>query len=172
MLQNFVCRQKNGQKKRFAEYSDEWLDFIVKNRNPEFTEPMHDCDMVEGPVADDRVQRNIDAFLDGRLSREKFLAILRFPHYETHQICFCSTRSLLMLKPLDKNSDINFEVEEAGEKILEQIVSDYRFTSEQATDIFYTSNTFTQLADCATKLYEKPWQEIYKLLINELNLKI
>jgi hypothetical protein len=64
---------------RFAAYSDEWLDFIVKNRNPEFTGPMHDYDMVEGPVADDRVQRNIDAFLNGRLSREKFLAMLRFP---------------------------------------------------------------------------------------------
>jgi hypothetical protein len=43
---------------------------------------MHDYDIVEGPVVDDRIQRNIDAFSEGRISREKFLEMLRFPHYE------------------------------------------------------------------------------------------
>jgi len=39
----------------------------------------------------------------------------------------------------------------------------------QATDLFYNSDTFTQLADETTKLYEKSWQEIYEMLKQELS---
>jgi hypothetical protein len=40
-----------------------------------------------------------------------------------------------------------------------------------ATDKFYDSNTFSQLADKNTKFVEKPAKEIYELLLNELNLR-
>ena len=33
---------------------------------------------------------------------------------------------------------------------------------------FFSSNTFAKLANEATKLYEKTWQEIYELLKQEL----
>jgi hypothetical protein len=41
---------------RFEDYSDEWLDFVILNRNPKNENPAHDYDIVEGPVADDKIQ--------------------------------------------------------------------------------------------------------------------
>jgi hypothetical protein len=153
---------------RFDGYSSEWFDFVILNRNPEFAEPMHDYDIIEGPVADDRVQRNIDAFLEGRISREKFLEMLRFPHYETHQICFCSSRSLLMLKP--RNGELIFNIEEIGELVIGQLVVDFGFNEENAADMFFSSAVFGKLSEKSTGFCHKDWQEIYRILKQELNL--
>jgi hypothetical protein len=40
---------------------------------------------------------------------------------------------------------------------------------ERATDMFFSSSTFSQLADASTGLHEKPWTEIYELLKTELS---
>jgi len=37
-----------------------------------------------------------------------------------------------------------------------------------AADKLFTSNTFAMLSNKESKLYEKNWTEIYKLLLNEL----
>ncbi|GHV27072.1 hypothetical protein FACS1894176_08590 [Bacteroidia bacterium] len=49
-------------------------------------------------------------------------------------------------------------------------VTEYEFDEDKATDMFYSSATFGQLADTETKLDEKDWQKIYKMLKHELNL--
>jgi len=49
-------------------------------------------------------------------------------------------------------------------------VTDFDFDEQIAMDKFFSSNTFTILSDTETKLYEKNWTEIYKLLLNELKL--
>ena len=49
--------------KHFEKYDEEWLDFIVLNRNPFSSTPAHDYDIVEGPVADDKVQYRLTKFL-------------------------------------------------------------------------------------------------------------
>jgi hypothetical protein len=36
--------------KRFDTYNDEWLEFVVQNRNRANKTPVHDYDIVEGPV--------------------------------------------------------------------------------------------------------------------------
>jgi hypothetical protein len=41
------------KKKYFEGYTDEWLDFIIKNRNVDSVEQVHDFDLIEGPVAND-----------------------------------------------------------------------------------------------------------------------
>jgi hypothetical protein len=43
------------------------------------------------------------------------------------------------------------------------------YNEEQATDLFYSSKTFGKLSDESTKLYTKQWQDIYKMLQEELN---
>ena len=43
-------------------------------------------------------------------------------------------------------------------------------TRIRTTDKFFSSDTFTKLADTETKLYEKSWKDIYELLFKELNL--
>ena len=40
---------------RFQEYSEEWAKFILLNRRNNKPEPVHDYDVVFGPIADDRV---------------------------------------------------------------------------------------------------------------------
>ncbi|MDR3328172.1 MAG: DUF3990 domain-containing protein [Prevotellaceae bacterium] len=152
---------------RFDGYNNEWLDFVVLNRNPESSVPTHNYDIVEGPVADDKIQRRLSDYLDGKISREKFLDELWHKKEPSHQICFCTARALLMLKNNEK-IDIEDSIADIGEPLLEQLMLDKQIDEEMAIDLFYSSATFAQLTDETTKLYEKPWQQIYEMLKNEL----
>jgi hypothetical protein len=62
------------------------------------------------------------------------------------------------------------EVSEIGEPLLERLVSDYNLDTEKASDLFFSSAVFGKLADENTKLYLKPWQEIYEMLKGELKI--
>jgi arsenate reductase-like glutaredoxin family protein len=154
---------------RFSEYNDEWLDFVAMNRNPRAVQPTHDYDIIEGPVADDKISIEINNYLANRITREEFLGMLI--HRETsHQICFCTGRSLQMLDYVDKQKTISFSIEDIGESLIEQLMLDRQIDEMKAADIFYSSATFTQLANTDTQLYEKEWQEIYQMLKNELGV--
>ena len=48
-------------------------------------------------------------------------------------------------------------------------MTDYCINEMEATDQYYTSKTYAQLADESTEFYLKPWQEIYELLKQEIN---
>jgi len=152
---------------RFDDYSEEWLDFVVLNRNADKRRQAHDYDIVEGPVANDRISRNVSKYLRGKISKEDFLEMLK--HSENHQICFCTVNSLQMLEYVENPKDIEYEVSEIGEPLLEQVVMDFDIDGETATDKFFSSKTFAKLADERTELYKKSWQEIYELLKQELN---
>ena len=89
----------------------------------------------------------------------------------THQICFCTADSLLMLEYKDKSIDISYEISEIGEPLLEKLILDNQIDEIKATDLFYNSETFTRLADASTCFYLKPWQEIYEILKKELRTK-
>jgi len=155
---------------RFEDYSDKWLDFVVLNRNPNNENPVHDYDIVEGPVADDKIQRRLNKYLNGKISKEIFLNELRY-HEPTHQICFSTQRALLMLENKSKESiDHLFNIEDIGEAIIEALMLDKKFDEETASKIFYSSGIFAQLADESTGFYKKKWQEIYELLKQGLNL--
>ena len=39
----------------YHEYSEEWAKFILLNRRNDKAQPVHDYDVVYGPIADDRV---------------------------------------------------------------------------------------------------------------------
>jgi hypothetical protein len=79
-----ICKLKH-----FDDYNDEWLDFVIKNRDETLPQPVHDFDIVEGPVADDKIQRRLKRFLEGKITREDFMTDLS-KHAPTHQICFCT----------------------------------------------------------------------------------
>jgi len=156
---------------QFGGYNEEWLDFVAINRNPKAIQPTHDYDIVEGPVADDKIATRINDYLAGKVSKQDFLEELKFIR-ETHQICFCSTRSLQMLDYIENPTDINYEISKIGEQLVEKLMLDNEIDELQATDLFYNSNTFTQLADKSTKLYEKSWQKIYGMLEQEIIKKV
>jgi len=151
---------------RFDDYNESWLDFVVLNRSADKRRQAHDYDIVEGPVADDRISRNVSKYLKGKISKEDFLEMLK--HSENHQICFCTINSLQMLDYIENPKDIEYEVSEIGEPLLEQFILDFNIDEETAADKFYSSNTFAKLADETTELYKKTWQEIYELLKQEL----
>jgi hypothetical protein len=152
---------------QFAGYNDSWLDFVIMNRNTALPQPTHDYDIVEGPVADDRIATRIKKYLKGGISRQQFLEELRFVK-ETHQICFCTGRSLQMLNDVAKTKNIECKITEIGEPIIKQLILDFNIDEETAADKYYSSNAFAKLADETTELYKKSWQEIYKSLKQEL----
>lgn len=77
----------------FKTMTEEWLDFIVACRSG----IEHSHDVVIGAMADDQIYNSISDFMDGIITREQFWNLVKFK-YPTHQICFCSERSLKCLR--------------------------------------------------------------------------
>ena len=152
--------------KHFEKYDEEWLDFIILNRNPFSPIPAHDFDIVEGPVANDKVQHRLTKFLQGKIEKSVFLQELSY-HETTHQICFCTMRALLCLDLKDKTFALN--IADIGESILSMLIIDKKTDEETASNIFYNSDIFAQLSDESTEFHKKTWQEVYQMLKIELS---
>ena len=65
----------------FENYNEQWLDFVVLNRSNR--KQIHDYDIVEGPIADDKVQNRIIDYLNGEITKIDFLEELKW-HEEKH----------------------------------------------------------------------------------------
>jgi hypothetical protein len=159
--------------KQFDGYGEEWLDFVVMNRDENSPAPAHDFDIVEGPVADDKVQNRIINYLDGEVSKVDFLEELKW-HEQTHQICFCTVQSLQTIhRPGSRmvgDGDLERHITKIGEPLVEHLILDAGMDEMQATDAFYTSEVFARLADANTGLHLRPWREIYDMLRAELKI--
>lgn len=79
--------------KTFPIMTDEWLDFVVNCRRG----IGHEYDIVEGPMADDQIWDYVEDLIEGTISRNAFWELTKFK-YPTHQIVFCSQKSLTTLK--------------------------------------------------------------------------
>jgi len=155
--------------KHFDDYNEEWLDFVVNNRQNEGEKAIHDFDIVEGPVANDKVQKRIRDYLNGEISKQDFLKELIY-HEKTHQICFCTKVSLQLLKNIDRMRVSKFA--HISEPIVEKLVMEFGFDEETAADMFFASNTFSKLADTSNQIFQKSWQEIYEMLKIELKIEL
>jgi len=82
---------------KFDDYSEDWLDFVIENRKNETSNNIHDFDIIEGPVADDAIATRIAFYMRGGISKKDFLEDLKFKHSKSHQLAFCTEKSLLML---------------------------------------------------------------------------
>jgi len=153
---------------RFSGYDEQWLDFVVLNRDPKSPIPAHDYDIVEGPVANDDVNDRINDYLAGVVSKADFLKELAH-HKPTHQICLCTVRSLQMIEPVDKKYYVN--VKHISRPIMEMLITECQFDKYEAADALYNSKTFSQLSDKTTGLYQKEWADIYGMLKEELGLQ-
>ena len=158
---------------KFENYDDKWLDFVVLNRtNNLIKHQAHDYDIIEGPIADDRINEQIKDYIVGLISKEQFLNELIYN--PSHQIYFCTTQSLQALtlsKTLPK-AIIDRTTRLIGNDIIQALMTDYEINEIEAADKYYTSNTYAQLADEVTEFYKKNWTEIYTLLKQELKLEI
>ncbi|MCL2131824.1 MAG: DUF3990 domain-containing protein [Lentimicrobiaceae bacterium] len=151
---------------RFEEYSEAWLDFVILNRNRETTEQKHDYDIIEGPIADDKISQRIDDYLDEKVSKQDFLEELKHDE-DNHQICFCTLNSLQMLEKNDTRP--SRLITDISEPVIENLMIELSIDEEKAADNFYNSKTFSALSDKNTELYTRKWTEIYEMLKKELN---
>lgn len=85
---------------RFETYSNEWADFILKNRTNSSNTNIHDYDVVYGPIADDRVGAQIRLYEDGLINIEMLVNNLKFMKGMTMQYIFCTEKSIKYLKRL------------------------------------------------------------------------
>jgi hypothetical protein len=165
-----ICRIMKMKQLQFSGYNEEWLDFVVLNRANLTKQQAHDYDVIEGPVADDDITKRLNIYLNGEISKEQFLIDLTHKS-PSHQICFCTVQSLQSLTINLPKAKIEIKIFKIDNEIVKALVKDFEMSQIQATDVYYTSNTYTRLADESTNLYQKPWQEIYQMLKNELKLK-
>ena len=150
---------------RFPHPCRQWVEFVMMNRDPNIPKPAHDYDIVEGPIADDWVTSQIKLYEKEKISMETLIEKLTHKE-DTHQICFCTTESLSAIKILD---NIGFyEMEEIAKSVVTAL-TESGVDQLAAINLFYSSNTFTKLADESTNFYLKPWQKIYELLKQEIN---
>ena len=84
---------KSLKVKEFNILSEEWLDFIINCRNG----IKHDYDIVVGAMADDQIYNYVTDLVNGVITREAFWELAKF-RYPTHQIAFCTDKSLECLK--------------------------------------------------------------------------
>jgi len=157
---DYICK-----KKKFDGYTNEWLDFIVNNRNEESVVQAHGYDIVEGPVANDKIQNRLHNYLRGEITKELFLKELEY-HEETHQICFCTLASFQALKRIE--NDLTVFIEKTSEVILNNLVNEKGIDANTASDLFYSSKTFHDIVNSTISPNNQNWQDIYKMLWNEL----
>ncbi|MDE6510704.1 MAG: DUF3990 domain-containing protein [Muribaculaceae bacterium] len=80
--------------KRFDSYSDEWLDFIIANREGYDVEKY---DFVYGPIADDKVGFQLRRYKDEVIDRAELLVRLKYMKGITFQYFFGSLDAIKYL---------------------------------------------------------------------------
>lgn len=85
--------------KRFAEPGEEWALFVMANRSREGRHPVHDYDIVIGPVADDTIATLFRNFDDGIIDLRMLVAGLRYKKISS-QYFFHSARAIQYLERL------------------------------------------------------------------------
>ena len=84
----------------FESYTREWADFIFLNRNNKHSDPVHNYDIVYGPIANDRVGVQIGKYEAGDISLDQFLENLKYMKGVTFQYYFGTERAISKLKKI------------------------------------------------------------------------
>ena len=86
--------------KIFKEYTKEWAEFILANRNNSSDTPVHNYDIVYGPIANDKVGMQIRKYKDGSINFEEFLHRLQYMKGITFQYFFGTEKAINKLRKL------------------------------------------------------------------------
>lgn len=85
--------------KIFPEYSKEWADFVVANRNNKSAMPIHPYDIVIGPIADDNVGTQIYRYSRNFIDIDKLIAELKFEE-KAIQYFFGTEKAIKLLRKI------------------------------------------------------------------------
>ncbi len=84
--------------KVFDDYTEDWAEFILKNRNNNTEIQAHSYDIVIGPIANDTVGVQIRRFILGYISVERLIEELKFKGDHAIQYFFGTERAIKLLK--------------------------------------------------------------------------
>ena len=86
--------------KIFEDYSVEWANFILQNRDVHNQHPIHEYDIVYGPIADDGVTFQLRRYQAGTISIYELVKELKYAKGITFQYFFGTSLALEKLKRL------------------------------------------------------------------------
>ena len=84
----------------FREYSKEWAEFVLRNRDRKGKHPVHGYDIVIGPIADDGVTYQLRRYSEGDISMRRLVEELKYAKGLTIQYFFGTERALSYLRKL------------------------------------------------------------------------
>ena len=87
--------------KVFPDYSEEWAEFVVKNRKNASDTQIHQYDIVIGPIADDTVGVQIRRYIMGYLSATALVEELKYKGDYAVQYFFGTTRAIELLRHVE-----------------------------------------------------------------------
>lgn len=92
----------NGELKvlRFDDYTEEWAHFILANRSNRTGKLVHDYDIVIGPIANDRVGRQLWRYNNKDIDMPTLIKNLKYMKGITFQYFFGTERAIKHLRKL------------------------------------------------------------------------
>lgn len=93
-VDDYLLQKKDLRIMEYNGATKEWLDFVVANRR---YAPLHDYDIVLGPVANDNLYATISLYENGELSAEAAVVQLK-THVLFNQVSFHTEKVLTQLR--------------------------------------------------------------------------
>lgn len=85
---------------RFENYCEDWAKFILLNRNNSSREPVHDYDIVIGPIANDRIGVQLWKYETHSIDLKTLVHNLQYMKGVTIQYFFGTERAISLLERL------------------------------------------------------------------------
>lgn len=86
--------------KTFNEYSEDWARFVYDNRENFSDKPIHDYDIIYGPIANDKVGAQIRNFKNGNINLDELLRRIKYLKGITFQYYFGTEAAIQTLHKL------------------------------------------------------------------------
>ena len=97
---NILFKPSDLKVKVFEGYSKEWAEFIMTNRRNRTLMPVHDYDIVYGPIADDKVGLQISRYQLQYIAMDELIRQLSFIR-PTFQYFFGTERAIHLLHKIE-----------------------------------------------------------------------
>lgn len=85
---------------QFKDYSKEWATFVLANRNNYTNKHIHDYDIVIGPIANDKVGRQLWRYKNHDIDMSTLIQNLKYMKGITYQYLFGSERAIQYLEKI------------------------------------------------------------------------
>lgn len=87
---------------RFDDYSEQWAEFVLANRKSSISQPVHDYDIVIGPIADDRVGVQLWKYENQLIDLPTLVGNLKYMKGLTVQYFFGTGNAMSVLRRVEK----------------------------------------------------------------------